>query len=159
MDTLHIYSLVKNLESYDIYTLLKNRGIAIYHKPEMFRCLPSDARIITDLYGNTSIFLRFRPGEKPRYEVFILWHELGHIEVEGRMPYSRSYNLSTHSANDEADSNLFAFFGTTRSHSKLSDTSEDIASQLGMPMVILESVMNRINNDEEFMNYLNEETK
>lgn len=155
MKILDIIAKVKNLESKDIYVLLERRGVDIYHRPELFHSTNSAARIITDLNGYTSLFLRMRDGEDPDLEHFILWHELGHIEIEGKQTAPRSYSIDTYRKSDEADVNIFAFFGMIRSKDSIS--SYDLGSlheKLGIPISISRFIMNRLSQDSEFMDYI-----
>lgn len=155
MKVLDIIAKVKSLESNDIYVLLEKRGVDIYHSPELFNYTDSTARIITDLNGYTSLFLRLRDGENPDLERFILWHELGHIEIEGKQTVPRTYNSETYKKSNEADVNIFAFFGLIRSNASISTYSTgSLHEKLGIPISISRFIMNRLAQDREFMHYI-----
>lgn len=155
MEVLDIYFKVKNLESNDIYTLLESRGVNIFHTPELFRNSNSKGRIITDIFGNTSIFLRFKDGENPYLERFILWHELGHLETEGISPMARAFNLDYYREEDESDQNVFALFCILNDHNALDISPVELAEKTGVPFSIILNCYNRIRQDEKFMAYIN----
>lgn len=154
MDVLDIYLCVKHLESKDIYLLLESRGVNIFHTPELFKHTKTKGRIITDIFGNTSIFLRFKDGEEPYLENFILWHELGHLETEGINYRPRSFNLETFSEDSESDSNVFAIFGILNSRSTPSSSPVDIAVKNGVPLSLVMDCFRRVRQDDEFMGYI-----
>lgn len=157
MEILDIYFKVKDLESKNIYLLLEQRGVNIFHTPRLFGCNDSKGRIITDIFGNTSIFLRFNSGEQPDLERFILWHELGHLETEGITFRPRSFDPMTFRERDESDPNVFAIFGILHWMNDPSIAPVDLADQLGIPFPIVMNCYNRIRQDEEFMAYIHRE--
>ena len=159
MDVLDIYLKVKSLESKDIYLLLESRGVNIFHTPELFKHTESKGRIITDLFGNTSVFLRFNDGEAPFLENFILWHELGHFETEGIDFMTRSFNFETFTEESESDSNVFAFFGIMNSMSTKDVSFVDHALKAGIPMNIAMDCVHRVRQSERFIAYLNANKK
>lgn len=149
-----ILQLVKNLESDDIYELLNNRGVVIEHRPELFTCSKSDARIITSVLGNTCIFLRLRSGENPQYENYILWHELGHLETEGKSAVSRAFSENTSNQQEEIEANAFAFLALISQSKVLTPSWYELAKKIGMPYLMLSELMNTMHNDPEFIDYI-----
>ena len=131
-----ILQLVKNLESDDIYELLNNRGVVIEHRPELFTCSKSDARIITSVLGNTCIFLRLRSGENPQYENYILWHELGHYILHYHPTLKMNYRLTTYRELLEQEANLFAVFGVLVGEDLTDTHGIDAAIRHGVPPLV-----------------------
>ena len=154
MQSTEIIEQIKKLESSDIYELLNNRGIHIVHRPDLFTFTNSDARIITDIYGNTWIFLSFADGENPVFENFVLWHELGHIETRGRSVTSRAFDYSTHDHEEEVEANTFAFLALISKMKKIPSCMMELAHVTGIPYIVLSELMSRLRRDEAFMNYL-----
>lgn len=154
MQSTEIIEKIKHLESHDIYELLNNRGIHIEHRPDLFIYTSSYARIITDIYGNTWIFLSFADGEYPVFENFILWHELGHIETRGRSSATRAFDHSTHGDEEEVEANTFAFLALVSRMKRIPSCMMDLAHATGMPYIVLSELMNRLRRDEAFMGYL-----
>ena len=152
MKPLQIYRKVKFLESHDIYELYRNRGIGIVHNPDLFVDNTKVARIISDIFGNTTVFLRMRSGEYPMFENFILWHELGHIETYGLALDPESYDAKTKNKQREIECNMFAFFGMFYTNRRLIRSAD--SKFLGMPEDVLENVITTLSQDEEFMKYL-----
>ena len=150
---LEIYNTVKTLETHDIYKLYANRGIKIVHNPELFTYSSADARIISDVFGNTTVFLRMRPGEAPWFEEFVLWHEFGHFETGGPAFKPQAFNSETIRKEEELSQNIFAFFGllySPRGHQS-DDGSFD---RLGIPEDVLQVVMDALTSDPEFSEYV-----
>ena len=156
MEVLDIYFKVKQLESKDIYILLERRGICVYHNPSLFTFSETMGRIITDIMGNTNVFLRFNDGENCDLELFILWHELGHFETAGISLQPRSFDLSSYRADDESDPNVFAIFGILLGYNGADLSPLDFAKRTGLPFNVILSCFNRIRQDEKFMNYMTE---
>lgn len=154
MQSTEIIEKIKSLESTDIYELLNNRGIHIVHRPDLFTFTNSDARIITDIYGSTWIFLSFADGENPVFENFVLWHELGHIETRGRSVISRAFDYSTHDHEEEVEANTFAFLALISKMKKIPSCMMELAHVTGIPYIVLSELMSRLRRDEAFMNYL-----
>ena len=154
MTPLEILKAVKGLESNDIYELYRNRGIEIVHKPELFVHSRCEARIISDIFGRTTVFLRMRPGEKPLFEKFILWHELGHVIVKGP-PAKRSeaFTAGIISSPDELEPNIFAVLALFRLSKGIQNLYQ-LSDHQGIPMDVLHSVVGTLNSDPEFMEYL-----
>ena len=150
---LEIYKTVKELETHDIYKLYENRGIKIVHNPELFTHSSADARIITDIFGNTTVFLRMRTGETPWFEEFVLWHEFGHFETGGLAFKPQAFNSETIRKQEELSQNIFAFFGllySPRGH----QGSDGSFERLGIPESVLKTVMDTLTSDQEFSEYI-----
>ena len=151
---LEIYNTVKTLETHDIYKLYANRGIKIVHNPELFTYSSADARIISDVFGNTTVFLRMRPGEAPWFEEFVLWHEFGHFETGGPAFKPQAFNSETIRKEEELSQNIFAFFGllySPRGHR----SNDETINRLGIPEDVLQMVMDTLVSDQEFSEYVN----
>lgn len=149
-----ILQKVKGLESDDIYELLNNRGVVIQHRPDLFIYSDSDARIITNPLGDTWIFLRLRPGESPQYENFILWHELGHLVMEGKSAVSRSFSQNTSHQQGEIEANTFALLALISQRKSTPSNWYELAHKIGMPYLMLSELMNSMRKDSEFINYI-----
>lgn len=149
---LEIYKTVKGLETHDIYKLYADRGIKIVHNPDLFTYSSADARIISDIYGNTTVFLRMRTGESPWFEEFILWHEFGHFETGGPTFKPQAFDSETIRKQEELSQNIFAFFGILYS-TKNMEFGES-TKHLGIPEDVLQSVMDALISDHEFSEYV-----
>ena len=153
--TLEIYNTVKTLETHDIYKLYASRGIKIVHNPELFTHSSADARIISDVFGNTTVFLRMRPGEAPWFEEFVLWHEFGHFETGGPAFKPQAFNSETIRKEEELSQNIFAFFGLLYS-SRGHRSDDETINRLGIPEDVLQMVMDTLVSDPEFSEYVNQ---
>lgn len=150
---LEIYKTVKELETHDIYKLYESRGIRIVHNPELFTHTSADARIITDIFGNTTVFLRMRTGEMPWFEEFVLWHEFGHFKTGGLAFMPQAFNSEAIQKQEELSQNIFAFFGLLYS-SRGSQNFEGSSKHLGIPEDVLQTVMDALTSDPEFSEYV-----
>lgn len=144
---------VKELGPVDIYDLYCRCGILIFHQPELFVHSDTDARIITNMYGDTSVFLNMRTGENPFYECFLLWHEFGHYMLNEMAIQPRSFNLAEQEKLIEVDSNIFAFFGLFSSGNFIK--TADGYRYPGMPDDVLDMVITILKEDAEFVAYMN----
>lgn len=153
MKPLEIYKAVKELETHDIYKLYENRGIKIVHNPELFTHSSADARIISDIFGNTTVFLRMRTGEMPWYEEFVLWHEFGHLQTGGLAFKPQAFNSETIRKREELSQNIFAFFGLLYL-SRGIQNFEGSSKHLGIPEDVLQTVMDTLTADPEFSEYV-----
>lgn len=154
MKPLEIYRKVKELETFDIFELYRQKGISIFHKPELFVHSNTDARIITNIYGRTVVFLNMRSGENPFYEHFLLWHEYGHYLFNEMAIQPQKFTRSEQGKLIEVDSNIFAFFGLSNSAGSI-HTAEGGRKHLGIPEDVLETVMTKLTTDQEFVDYMN----
>ena len=124
------------------------------HNPELFTYSSADARIISDVFGNTTVFLRMRPGEAPWFEEFVLWHEFGHFETGGPAFKPQAFNSETIRKEEELSQNIFAFFGllySPRGHR----SDDETINRLGIPEDALQMVMDTLVSDQEFSEYVN----
>lgn len=155
MKPLDILRAVNSLESHDIYELLYRRNVDIKYAPEAFCYTNKDARIITNASGATTIFLRMRAGEQPKYEVYLLWHELGHLITDGLSPGYRHHSLDTSDEATEREADIFASLGLIQNKSKIiTDDVEALAEEIGAPYDVLDDVLFTLALDIEFMDYL-----
>ena len=154
MKPLVIYKKVKELGSFDIYELYRQKGISIFHKPELFVHSNTDARIITNMYGETNVFLNMRTGENPFYEYFLLWHEFGHFLLYGPAIQPQTFTPTEQDKLIEVDSNIFAFFGLFSSGGSVR-TADGGHKHLGIPEDVLETVLTTLTKDNEFVAYMN----
>lgn len=155
MKPLEILEAVKSLESNDIYDLLYRRGVDIKYDPEGFSFTNKDARIITNTFGQTAIFLKLRPGENPKYEVYLLWHEFGHMIVDGRQPGCRHHSLATSDKAEERDADIFASLALIQNTQEITTNDiEALANEIGAPYDVLDDVIITLALDIDFMDYI-----
>lgn len=155
MEPLEILKAVKSLESNDIYDLLYSRGVDISYDPNGFCFTNKDARIITNTFGQTTIFLKLRPGENPKYEIYLLWHEFGHMIVEGRMPGYRHHSLETSGKAGELDADIFASLALIQNMEEITTNDiEALANEIGAPYDVLDDVIITLALDIDFMDYI-----
>lgn len=155
MKPLEILKAVTSLKSKDIYELLYRHGIDVKYTPDAFFNTHSDARIITNSSGFTTIFLRLLPGENVKYEIYLLWHEFAHLILEGRSPEYRHHSMDTSEQEYERDADIFASLALIRNKSRIvTDDVEKLAEEIGAPYDVLDDVLFTLALDMEFMDYI-----
>ncbi len=136
---------------------MAERGIVVYHQPELFKNTNKDARIITSPMGNTGIFLNLYDGENPAYERFLLWHEIGHIETDGLSIKGRFFSASERSKAEEISANIFAFVALVQQQRIIPDNWYELSKKIGMPYLVLSELMMVMQKDHDFIQYLNKQ--
>lgn len=146
MKSIEVLSKVAELESSSIFNCLANRHIGVHYpaSSEMFESGQMALMIGCDK-KHIGIFLN--PESERKYQIFYLWHELGHFETEDEWQGQRNYMFTSRRSECEYTANLFAIFALLPMTCPEGENMISMAHKVGIPVEIVKEVLFKLRFD------------